>query len=232
MSYFLRQTSRRIQKSQIFHLQKRECPNIVLACVGITFASIGVKVQIHNKLRENNKVLYSSLTDLNDKLNSLRNKTGFELKSPLPQIITEGISQEEVGILGVFTGKGRVTTLDNRRLKQAIRDLRTHFTAGQKQKKQIILAALKDYEGDDISESIKKRLEDLCSRSYVSNEDEFLAQLEHIADQLPELNPIRFKLETLIQLIDIRHNVVDELMKVSTKSILWGGKHDPTKDNL
>lgn len=212
------------RKPGIHAIQQRECVNFALGIVGILFASLGVKVIIHNKVREGNARLFTDLTKLSERIDILQNRTGKQtFDEKLRKVLEQGYDQTDLGVLGVFTSKAKTTVDDSSRLKQILSDLRPQFSASEKQLKSDILTLLKDE--NRLPVAAKGKLNDFCSRSFVQNEDEFIEILKTIEPDIPaECSLLKSDVHQLAELMDLRHNILDPLYKVGTQDTVIGGK--------
>merc|ERR1719499_2066622 len=103
MQYFLSRGAhhamRRIRPG-MYSIQNRECINFALGIVGILFASLGVKVMIHNKVREGNARLFTDLSSLSERLDALQNKTGKKtFDDKLQKVLAQGYDQTDLGVI-------------------------------------------------------------------------------------------------------------------------------------
>jgi len=219
----LRQSIKRLRLGQN-NVQQRECINFAIGIAGILVASIGVKVMIHNKVREGNVRIYNDLSSIAERLDKLQNKTGKKMfDDKLQQGLVLGYDKTDIGVLGVFTSKAKPTADDSARLKQIVAGLRPQFVSSEKKLKADILELLK--EETKLSVSIQSRLNDFCSRSFIQSEDEFLAILKTVQPDIPDsCSALKADVEQLIELMDLRHNVLDPLYDVGTQDLLIGTK--------
>lgn len=210
------------QRNGPYLIQQRECANITIGIIGIIFASIGIKVLIYKSTRENNVRLFKDLTSIDERLDILTKKSGKTLNTNLKTILGQGIDETDIGMLGIFTGKAKPSVADQVRLKKLCLDLRPQISSSEKVLKQDILAHLND---EKLPVIVKERLKDYCSRSYIQNEDEFLGILKAVLPAIPEeCSILKIDVEQLIELMHIRHSVLDPLIQLGTKGLVVGGK--------
>eukprot|EP00494_Astrolonche_serrata_P011754 UN11851 len=80
-------------------------------------------------------------------------------------------------MVGVFTSKAKPTVEDSKRLRTQVSSLRPQFSHTEKVLKEELVAILKDETDQEVKaleKSVRQRLTDLCGRSFIQNEDQFL----------------------------------------------------------